>query len=294
MRKLLVCLIMLVSVMALFALSGKVTWTWFENDPDVEFYRYQADGEDDANWTVVDKNVNEVTLILDVSKVHVLYLQQSYDGVSWSESSMVESEVFTSFDAPEPEAEVLDEELFDEPEPAEVQQRAEDTPAAEAEQAESESGQVAEEKYVPLRALDYGIGYMNSIPDSAEPKTLGLFASYSRSFKDVGVFRIGLKANASLYSSVRQWRLSSYVNVLAMASAVVGNSDIYIAFGPDLGFTMIKDSDFRAGLSVEMGIRYHRTPRLAFGLSVADHYYLLPAQKDSNRFDLRVFMSSVL
>ena len=240
MRKLLVCLIMLVSVTALFALSGKVTWTW------------------------VDKNVNEVTLILDVSKVHVLYLQQSYDGVSWSESSMVESEVFTSFDAPEPEAEVLDEELFDEPEPAEIQQRAEDNHAAEAEQAESESDQVAEEKYVPLRALDYGIGYMNSIPDSAEPKTLGLFASYSRSFKDVGVFRIGLKANASLYS------------------------------GPDLGFTMIKDSDFRAGLSVEMGIRYHRTPRLAFGLSVADHYYLLPAQKDSNRFDLRVFMSSVL
>ena len=48
MKKLLfIAILLFVSVVGLFALDGIVTWTWYENDPDVEFYRYQVDGEED-------------------------------------------------------------------------------------------------------------------------------------------------------------------------------------------------------------------------------------------------------
>ena len=108
MRKLIVLAILLLfSMGAIFALTGLVTWTWFENDQDVEFFRYQVDGEDDSEWTVVDWSVNEVTILLDISVLHELHLQQSYDGENWSESSIVESEVFTEDDFKEPEEDLF-------------------------------------------------------------------------------------------------------------------------------------------------------------------------------------------
>ena len=111
MKKLLFCLvIVLISMASLFALQGKVTWTWYENDPDVLFYRYQLDSQNDDGWSVVDRDVNEVTLLIDVSQVHSLYLQQSYDGVIWSQSSVVESEIFTDFGRNNDE--VFEEDIF--------------------------------------------------------------------------------------------------------------------------------------------------------------------------------------
>ena len=189
-KVLLAAIVLLISVFALCASEADVTWVWFENDPNVQYYRYQIDGEDDDSWTIVDFLVNEVTVTLDVSVPHTLYLQQSYDGVSWSESSMVRSEVFTGFDAPETETGIVEEpEIPAESEDSYVPE--ETGGQEEAEAAAAEEILPVPEKYIPLRALDYGFGYLNSIPDSAEPKTLGLFASYSRSLRDVGIFRIG-------------------------------------------------------------------------------------------------------
>ena len=40
MRKALIATIILfISAFALFALDGNVKWDWFENDPEVEYYR---------------------------------------------------------------------------------------------------------------------------------------------------------------------------------------------------------------------------------------------------------------
>ena len=115
-RVLLAVIILLVSAISLAAAEADVTWVWFENDPNVQFYRYQIDGEDDDNWTVVDFLVNEVTVTLDVSVLHTLYLQQSYDGIHWSASSFTESEVYPEYE--EEEENFFDDDFFvDEPEP---------------------------------------------------------------------------------------------------------------------------------------------------------------------------------
>ena len=101
-KLLLIAILSVISVVGLFALDGIVTWTWYENDPDVEYYRYQVDGEEDGRWTVVDWSVNEVSLTLDVSVLHTLYLQQSYDGEIWSPSSATDSEIYTESEGEEP------------------------------------------------------------------------------------------------------------------------------------------------------------------------------------------------
>ncbi len=309
MRKLLVLVILsLICLSGLFALNGLVTWTWFENDPAVEYFRYQVDGEDEANWTVVDWSVNEVTILLDISVPHELHLQQSYDGENWSESSIVESEVFTDADFQQPsEEELWTEEPVEEP----TEEGSQEMPAEEAQpQEETQEQQEAEKaetpatpeapKYLPVRAFDYGIGYLNAIPNSAGPKTIGVFVAYTRTFLKVkDVFDLGFKANASMYSSLdifndfSSTRLISYVNVLATATALVGNSDIYLSIGPDVGFNLINDETFKLGLCAEFGVRFHRSPKFSLGFALADHYYLFPTDGRTNRFDVRIFMSSV-
>ena len=303
MRKLLVLVILsLVCLSGLFALNGLVTWTWFENDPAVEYFRYQVDGEDEANWTVVDWSVNEVTILLDISVPHELHLQQSYDGENWSESSIVESEVFTEADFQQPSEE---EPWIEEP----VEEEVQEMPAEEAQpQIESQEQPVVEEapvvpevpKYIPVKAFDYGLGYLNAIPNSEGPKTAGVFVAYTRTFLKVkDVFDLGFKANAAMYSSINIFkdfssaRLISYVNVLATATTLVGNSDIYLSIGPDVGFNLINDETFKLGLCAEFGVRFHRSPKFSLGFALADHYYLFPTDGRINRFDVRLFMSSV-
>ena len=301
MKKLLFCLvIVLISMASLFALQGKVTWTWYENDPDVLFYRYQLDSQNDDGWTVVDRDVNEVTLLIDVSQVHSLYLQQSYDGVIWSQSSVVESEIFTDFGRNNDE--VFEEDIFPEAEQSE-QAVAEEGPKEEQAEASLEqvSAQSAEktETYTPFMALDYGFGYLNTIPDSAGPKTAGAFVAYSIPFINAGVLKVGFKANLAIYASKELFtRLSevsavSYLNILALGLLNIGNGDVYMALGPDAGFNLFSDYSYRVGLSMELGVRYHSSSKMTFGIAVADHQYLFPSDKVENRFDVRVFMGSV-
>ena len=112
MKKVLLVLVgFFISAFALFALEGSVTWIWFENDPNVEYYRYQIDGEEDDKWTVVDWTVTEVTYTLDVTVLHILYLQQSYDGINWSASSYTESEIY--YEAEESPEDFFEEDLLD-------------------------------------------------------------------------------------------------------------------------------------------------------------------------------------
>ena len=86
-RASIVIALLLVVVAGAFALDATVTWSWSQNDPDVKYFRYQLDGEEDAKWTVVGADVLNASFDIDVSVEHTLYLQQSYDGANWSASS---------------------------------------------------------------------------------------------------------------------------------------------------------------------------------------------------------------
>ena len=292
MKRLLALLVVLIFAMsAAFALDGIVTWVWYVNDWDVQYYRYQLDGEDDDKWTVVEWDVNEVTLELDVSVVHTLYLQQSYDGVNWSVSSSADSEIYESG---EPE-----EVYFEEEEEAEVIEVTPDEIHEKEEVVEEEVVEVVEEgpKYESFTYLDVGGGYMNAIPNEAGPKTVGAFASYSKTFFKAGVFDIGVKANLSLYTSknlfldIKNTQMFTYLNALALATVVVGNCDLYGAIGPDMGLRFINDAQFNLGLAVELGVRYHRYKNFSLGFALSDHYYLIPYTSIANRFDVRVYAS---
>ncbi len=81
-------LFMLVLLPLTAARTMSVTWNWVLSDPDIKEYRYQMNGEDASLWTVVDGRTSSCTLDgLDPYSDYTLYLQASYDGVSWSLSA---------------------------------------------------------------------------------------------------------------------------------------------------------------------------------------------------------------
>ncbi len=82
----LIC-IMLVSAVAIFAQEVDITWNWTATQDGITAFRYQMDGELDGAWTVVDAAVTSYeTGPVDATVPHVLYVQQSFDGVNWSAS----------------------------------------------------------------------------------------------------------------------------------------------------------------------------------------------------------------
>ena len=287
------------------ARQGIVTWMWFENDPMVGYYRYQVDGEDEDGWTVVDWSVTEAAIELDVSVVHTLYLQQSYDGVVWSPSSSTESEVYPDEEA-QPQESVEEYEtlefLTDEA-VREATEEAEAETETEEQSAEEEVQEVSEpqvSRYKALSQLDLGVGYMDYLPDTAGPKTLGISASYSRTFVKFGVFDAGAKANVSLYTTRdlvfdrQQTQMYLQMNVLGLVSAAVEKCDIHLAFGPELCLVLGRDGHKMAGIAAEIGVRYHRTEKLAFGAVLSDHAYLFRPESRCNMMDLRLYVSLTL
>ena len=319
-KALLAAIVLLISAFALFALEGEVTWVWFENDPNVEYYRYQLDGEEDDKWTVVDWSVTEVTYMLDVSVLHVLYLQQSYDGINWSESSYTESDIY--IESEEPEEDFFDDDFFDDEFPAEPDEEVDEIVPEEEEDEVIEATVIEEEIYLPevevetydpLSFLDVGLGFMNSVPDSAGPKTWGLNVSYSRTFVKAGIFDIGLKADLGVYTSkdlfsfrkwsdgqwLENWQLQSYLNCMALVTTKVGNCDLYGAAGPDFSYTIGKNklnNSGITGLALELGVRYHRFEKVAIGFAVTDHQYLFSLFENTgvdmaNRMELKAFLS---
>ena len=85
-------------VMALFAVllvpafaatQVSIDWQWQINDPAVKYFRYQVDGDSPDGWTVVGSDVTSYLLEgADGSRSYTFFLQQSYDGIYWSESSI--------------------------------------------------------------------------------------------------------------------------------------------------------------------------------------------------------------
>lgn len=96
-RALVLCLVFLFISASLF--SSPVEWSWKGMKSDALFFRYQADGEDEEGWTVVDGTVTSLVTDDDVS---VLFVQHSADGVIWSlsEHAVLEKEFLQSGDDP--------------------------------------------------------------------------------------------------------------------------------------------------------------------------------------------------
>ena len=78
-----VLLILLVSGLALHA-ETSLRWSWYTQDEEISFFRYQEGGEDDDGWTVIDSSVTSV--ILPLTESSTLYVQASTDGINWSPS----------------------------------------------------------------------------------------------------------------------------------------------------------------------------------------------------------------
>lgn len=95
----------------LFAVPVVVTWEWLLEDPEVTTFRFQVDSEDPAGWITVDSTVTSYTERgLDGTLDHTLFLQQSYDGVNFSESSRSVAEAIMA-----PEVQVVADVVIDEP-----------------------------------------------------------------------------------------------------------------------------------------------------------------------------------
>lgn len=295
-RVLALFMILVFAVLSLSALDGSVTWYWYINDSKVEFYRYQVDGEEDGFWTVVDKYVDFVTIDLDVSVVHTLYLQQSYDGLVWSASSKAYSEVLTADEPVDQSVDVFDD-FFEE----EFEDLFEELPQeiSEVEDASMVIYETIEiDRYEGTRRLDFGLGYLNAIPNSAGAKMLGGFASYSQTFMQLAAGELGLRANAALYVNknivldIRNTNLVTYLNCLAMVTAKVGNCDLFGAFGPEVSLAVASGAKFNAGVSLEAGVRYNRWDSMSIGLVFSDHQSFVGGL--GNRMDMKVFLSKTL
>lgn len=242
--------LLLVVVAGAFALDATVTWSWSQNDPDVKYFRYQLDGEEEDKWTVVDADVLSASYDIDVSVEHILYLQQSYDGANWSASShtvsaAVEDETLQAAAAEAPETAettavpVEGSEPAAEPaaEPAsetgvEVVETASETkdeevqPEAPAEEPVVQEAPVAEvsAKEAPKAApavypaksrIDLGAVYRNTIPFDANAHLVGASLGYTFLFGRTGSFGFGAKIQAAVYTGLDTFKDLKNISVEA-------------------------------------------------------------------------------
>ena len=90
-RVVLLMAVMIFAASAAFAMDVMFTWNLPTAPADVEYYRYQVDGEAEDNWTVIDADTESVEVgPFPIDEPHMFYLQQSFDGELWSESAVGE------------------------------------------------------------------------------------------------------------------------------------------------------------------------------------------------------------
>lgn len=84
MKRILALLILIFSITSLFA--TETIWLWDHNDNDVAYYRYQTSF--DEKWRTVPSDHYSVKVDIGDVNEYDFVLQQSYDGVNWSESAV--------------------------------------------------------------------------------------------------------------------------------------------------------------------------------------------------------------
>ena len=91
--KRLTCLVLLYLFVCLSVFADyKLIWMWHTDDPRVTWFRYKinADEESDVDWIyVASPEAEPVSVVMDVEKnrTYTIRVQNSYDGVWWSQTS---------------------------------------------------------------------------------------------------------------------------------------------------------------------------------------------------------------
>lgn len=82
-----VLLVLTAVISPVVAATVSVNWQWAASNPYIQYFRYQLGGEAEDGWTVVRSDVTSYTYTeADPATEYTLYLQQSYDGIYWSDS----------------------------------------------------------------------------------------------------------------------------------------------------------------------------------------------------------------
>lgn len=326
-RASIVIALLLVVVAGAFALDATVTWSWSQNDPDVKYFRYQLDGEEDAKWTVVGADVLNASFDIDVSVEHTLYLQQSYDGANWSASShtvsaAVEEEtvqadvVETSepAEAPaenvEPIAEPVVEPASESTEPAETapENNSDDVqPEVSAEEPVVQEEVVAETPaeeapavYPARSRIDLGVVYGNKIPFDKDNHLVGASLGYTFLFGRTGSFGFGAKAQFAAYTGLDTFKdlknvsaanFNGTLDVLLVADYATSWANFYLGVGGEVSapFTALKS--YTAGVVAQLGARIRLGNVVGLGLEVADCYSLYPEAAKGNAVNAKAYLS---
>ncbi len=295
MKRLIAVFVLLCCVLCgVFALEASVIWNWYRNDRAVKYYRYQLDGEDEDGWTVVSSNVYEVALDVDVSVVHVLYLQQSYDGIHWSESSCTESEVYEDSGYQEEDDFYWDdiEEDFpeEEEEPEEVVEVVEEPVV--------ETPVVATPKKKDSKSFfNFAISYRNSIPNDKVEKNLGFVVSFTHLFPLSGnAFTSGLRVENSYYTTrlifngLDKTDYFITASIMGVVNFAPSKGDFSIGFGPEIQLRVgTVEPTVYYGLNSTLAMRFTLSDNLSLGLAMSDHFYFYPEKV--NVYDFRAGIS---
>lgn len=269
-----------------FALEASVSWNWYKNDRNVKFFRYQLDGEDEDNWTIVKSNVLEVSLDVDVSVVHVLYLQQSYDGIHWSESSSTESEIYSEEDFNYDDSYDFDEDSFEQ----------EELPTEEV----PEEVETPEQKPEGKDFLNFALSYRNSIPHHTVSKEVGFVASYahlfpysfsiSDSFASGFLSELGFYVSEEFFSNISKTNTFIVANVQGAMNFSPNKGDYTIGFGPEFQLKLGDSKPvFYVGVTALLLLRFNLTEQYSIGFAAAEHCYFYPEKL--NIFDVRASFS---
>ena len=296
MKKLVALLVLFCFVLVgTFALDASVVWYWYRNDRAVKYYRYQLDGEDDDNWTVVSSNVLEISLDVDVSVSHVLYLQQSYDGIHWSESSYAESEIYESSGIPEDDDFYWDE--YEEyPEDEEI---LEEEPEEVVVQEVEETTAVTQTPKLSKSFINIAISYRNSIPNDKVGKTVGPAISFTHLFPLSGnIFTSGFRVESAFYTTgqifegLNQTDYFVTLSVLGVMNFAPNRGDFSIGFGPEAQLQFgVSDTTLWWGLNSVLALRFKISDQISLGFSTADHFYFYPEKINVYDFKAGVSLS---
>lgn len=309
--------LLLVVVAGVFALDANVTWSWSQNDPDVKFFRYQLDGEDEGSWIVVYADVLTASFDIDVSVEHTLYLQQSYDGANWSASShtvsaAIEEDAVSTEEAAvvEPAADVtveessqpVDEQPSEEGEEASVEvvddaKQPEDSdsdaamPAAEVPAVVEPAAKASKVYTSPKSRIDLGVVYGNAIPFDTEKHSVGASLGYTFLFGKSGSFGFGAKAQVSAYTDFNELKdiknatIWGSADLMLVADYSASWGDIYLGVGGELVAPVTALKSYKVGVVAQLGTRIRLGNVFGFGIEATGSYYLYPETARNNNLN---------
>jgi len=302
---------------SIFASTVTVNWEWLNLDDGIKYFRYQIDGEDEELWTVVDSSVTSYSAEgLDGSVAYTLYLQQSYDGETWSASASSTSMPVEEFEVEEPvEEEVPEEAPIEEPveevaeEPEPVVEAPVVAPVEEVvEPTEQEILKERDNKNNTKVMFTLGFGYDRGIMDGHD---IGFVEAGIRTenLVSMGTYGFGLEVSAGGEADMR----NGFVDTITDIDLIAKRSSYDFALRGDaalnFGGTFNKfrfdilggarvavddvggDSELSLGLLGGTAFRFGFSKHFALGLGVDYVYYFMGERKEGQTLGGNLYLS---